>query len=181
MPSNVLHQALKFAYKHHKKQDRDPPEPLPYLTHVVDVVNILRYEGGETAPDLICAAFLHDVLEETDATTEEINDKFGAHVAQLVQELTRDEPSEEIRASLPADELWELRNQLLLDGISRMSPDAQKVKLADRVSNLRGALATREGERLEKYIRQSKLILERIPKEVNPNLWALVAKLAGGK
>lgn len=174
----ALHQALKFAYKAHRKQDRDGDCPLPYITHPVDVVNILRYEAGELDPEVLCAGFLHDVLEETDATLPDIEAKFGARVAGFVVELTRDEPGDEVRASLDEAELWALRNQMLLDGISRMSPEAMRVKLADRVSNLRGALATREGDKLERYRRQSGMILERIPRDVCPPLWDEVQRLS---
>ena len=179
MPSSPLERALKFAVKRHKGQERDGENALPYATHPADVVNILRYEGRETDTDVLIAGFLHDLLEETDTTAKEIEERFGTRAAGFVQELTRDEPSPEVRASLPEDELWELRSQLLLDGIARMSPEAQRVKLADRVSNLRGSLATREGEKLQRYLRQSRLILERVPRGVCPPLWELVKKLAG--
>lgn len=177
----ILHEAQKFAYKHHKKQDRDGECPLPYFTHAADVVNILRYEAMETDPEILAAGFLHDVIEETDATLPHLEELFGARVTGLVMELTRDEPSPEVRASLDSKELWALRSRLLLDGISRMSTDAQRVKLADRVSNLRGSLATRKGEKLTRYLSQSKQILEIIPREVCPNLWDLVATLSGSK
>ncbi len=174
----LLHQAQKYAFKFHKKQDRDGDSPLPYFTHPADVVNILRYEALETDPEILAAGFLHDVIEETEATLEELEAKFGPRVTGLVMELTRDEPSDEVRASLDEVELWELRSQLLLDGIARMSPEAQRVKLADRVSNLRGSLATREGEKLDRYLRQSRKILERVPREVSPKLWDLVDSLS---
>lgn len=175
----LLHQSQKFAFKHHKKQERDGDCPLPYFTHPADVVNILRYEALETDPEVLAAGFLHDVIEETAATLEELEEKFGPRVTGLVMELTRDEPSDEVRATLDEKELWELRSQLLLDGVARMSPEAQRVKLADRVSNLRGSRATRKGEKLDRYLRQSKLILERIPRDVSPQLWDLVASLSG--
>lgn len=172
---DLARRALKFATKRHKGQMRDGTPPLPYITHPVDVVNILRYEARETDPELLAAGFLHDLLEETETSDAEIEERFGSRVAQLVLELTRTEPSSDVRAALPDQELWELRNQLLLDGIRAMSVDAQRVKLADRVSNLRGAFATREGVALERYIKQSKMILERIPREVSPILWDWIA------
>lgn len=178
-PDELVRRALKFATKRHKGQTRDGAIPLPYITHPVDVVNILRYEARETDPELLAAGFLHDLLEETETTDVEIDERFGGRVAQLVRELTRVEPSSEVRATLPEPELWELRNQLLLDGIRAMSPEAQRVKLADRVSNLRGALATREGVALERYIRQSRMILERIPRDASPALWDWIAGACG--
>lgn len=167
----MLHRALKFAYRNHKKQDRDGESPLPYLTHVVDVVNKLRYLGGETDSDVLAAGFLHDILEETDATEAEVRERFGDRVADLVMELTREEPSGEVAAVLPLEELYELRSQLLLDGIARMSPEAMRVKLADRLSNLEGARATRPEEKLRQYEAQSRKLLEIIPRDVCPELW----------
>jgi len=167
----MLHRALKFAAKKHKKQDRDGTAPLPYLTHVVDVVNKLRYLGGVTDPELLAAGFLHDVLEETDATEDELREKFGDRVAALVIELTREEPAAEVASLLPPEELYTLRSQLLLDGIARMSPDAMTVKLADRLSNLEGARSTRSEEKLRLYEEQSRKILEIIPRETCPELW----------
>jgi len=175
----LVKRSLKFATKRHKGQVRDGTPTLPYITHPIDVVNILRYEARETDPEILAAGFLHDLLEETDTTADEIEERFGSRVAQLVCELTRTEPSVEVRASLPEPELWELRNQLLLDGIGAMSKEAQRVKLADRVSNLRGAFATREGLALDRYLRQSRMILERIPREVAPPLWDWITAAAG--
>ena len=173
---DLLAKSLKFATKRHKGQFRDGVDPLPYITHPVDVVNILRYEGSVADPAILAAGFMHDLVEETETTVEEIEARFGSRVAGLVSELTRDEPSDEVRASLPEVELWGLRSQLLLDGIARMSRDAQTVKLADRVSNLRGSKATREGWKLERYITQSRSILERIARDVCPSLWDLVER-----
>lgn len=173
----MLHRALKYAYRHHKKQDRDGEAPLPYLTHVADVVNKLRYFGGETDEEVLAVAMLHDVLEETEATEAEIRERFGDRVADLVVELTREEPSEEVAALLPADELYELRSQLLLDGIARMSPPAMRVKLADRLSNLEGARATRPEAKLRQYEAQSRRLLDRIPRDVCPELWDRVRAL----
>lgn len=167
----MLHRALKFASKKHKKQDRDGAVPLPYLTHVVDVVNKLRYLGGVTDEEILAAGFLHDVLEETDATEAELREKFGDGVTGLVTELTREEPAAEVASLLPPEELYALRSQLLLDGIARMSPDAMIVKLADRLSNLEGARATRTEEKLKLYEEQSRKILEIIPRDVCPALW----------
>lgn len=180
-PNTLPKRALKFAAKRHKGQKRDGTPPLPYITHPVDVVNILRYEARETDPELLAAGYLHDLLEETETTDPEIDERFGSGVAQLVRELTRTEPSAEVRATLPEQELWELRNQLLLDGIQSMSAEAQRIKLADRVSNLRGAFATRDSVALERYIRQSRMILERIPREVSPTLWDWIAGACGSE
>ena len=173
-----IRKALKLARQSHRGQWRDGDEALPYITHPIDVLNILRYEGRVTDEDLLCAALLHDVLEETETSVGTIAETCGERVASLVQELPRTEPSLEVSATLSPDELWTLRSQLLLDGIRAMSVDAQLVKLADRVSNLRGAHATRTGDRLARYQRQSVEILQIVPAEVSPALHATIDLLA---
>lgn len=171
----LVHRALKRAVKAHKKQDRDGDAPLPYATHPVDVLNLLRYDAGITDEEILAAALLHDVLEETDITAELIRREFGERVGRIVQELTRDEPD---RAGLSPEEVAQLRTQALLEEIDRMSDESKVIKLADRASNLRSALLTRTGERLESYIRQSHVILQHIDRSVCPILWDRVSDLA---
>lgn len=173
----VLHRALKWAEKLHRGQERDGPAPLPYLTHPVDVACKLRYFAGVEQTDDLCAALLHDVIEECGASPAKIAKRFGSEVEGLVRELTRTEPTQEEAAGLTPEQLWEVRNRLLLDDIRRMSRRAQRIKLADRLSNLEAALATRRGEKLERYLRQTYLILEAIPRDVSPRLWDAIRTL----
>lgn len=172
----LVHRALKRAVKAHKKQDRDGECPLPYATHPVDVLNLIRYDGGVTDEELLAAALLHDVLEETDLDYDDLAAEFGTRVARVVKELTREEPD---HAGLSPEEIWQVRTQTMLDEIDRMSDEAKVIKLADRASNLRAALLTRTGEDLNNYVRQSHLILDHIDRGVCPVLWDRVKDLAG--
>ncbi|MEQ1934336.1 MAG: HD domain-containing protein, partial [Fimbriimonadaceae bacterium] len=90
-----LAKAIKFARKAHKGQWRDGEPALPYITHPVEVVNRLAYIGEVQDEDLLCAAALHDVVEETDVTVAQIEARFGPEVARIVSEVTREEPDEE--------------------------------------------------------------------------------------
>lgn len=172
----LVHRALKRAVKAHKKQDRDGDAPLPYVTHPIDVLNLLRYDAGVVDEEILAAALLHDVLEETDVEVEDIEKDFGPRVARIVRELTRQEPDQ---AGLSPEEIWQVRTQAMLEEIDRMSEEAKVVKLADRASNLRTALLTRTGDSLNNYVRQSHFILEHIDREVCPILWDRVKDLAG--
>lgn len=163
--------------KAHEGQVRDGECPLPYITHPLDVLANLRYTGEVTDPDMLCTAVLHDVVEESGVSFDEIEERFGAGVRELVQELTRYEPTEEERAGLSKDEIWELRSQLLLDEIAKMSPRAQAIKLADRLSNLNEATRAKVGKKLDRYNRQTAKILKIIPKGCNPGLWEAVRRL----
>lgn len=172
----LVHRALKRAMKAHKKQDRDGSSPLPYVTHPVDVLNLVRYDAGVVDEEILAAAVLHDVLEETTETPDALGKEFGKRVLQLVKELTREELD---RAGLNDEEVWHLRTQAMLEEIDRMSNEAKLIKLADRASNLRAALLTRDGEYLSRYVRQSHLILDHIDRSVCPILWDRVRDLAG--
>ena len=121
--------------------------------------------------DLLCAAVLHDLVEETSTTILELTDSFGARVGSLVTELTRREPLPDETNGLSKAQVWSLRSKMLLDEIAQMSPDAQQVKLADRLSNLRGARLTKRGEKLERYRVQTAAILKLATRSVNRRLW----------
>lgn len=147
---------------------------MPYLTHPVEVLTALRYEGEETDQDLLCAAVLHDVVEESGAKIEDLAKEVGERAANLVLELTRREPTAEEREGLDKDALWKLRANMLLDEIREMSPDAQKVKLADRLANVRDAKRTKSGPKWKRYAWQTEEILKIIPKERCPGLWKAI-------
>lgn len=172
-----LESTIEFAMHAHRGQVRDGEVPLPYITHPLDVLANLRYTGEVTDPDMLCAAVLHDVVEESGVGFEEIEEKFGTGVRELVQELTRYEPTDEEREGLTKDEIWELRSKLLLEEIEQMSPRAQAIKLADRLSNLNEATRAKVGKKLDRYNKQTAKILKIIPKSANPGLWEAVRRL----
>lgn len=173
-----LHEAILFAAEMHRGQDRDGDHPLPYLTHPLEVLVNLRYTSDCTDEDLLVVAALHDLIEETEATPASIETRFGLRVRVLVEELTREEPSAERISGLSKDEVWRLRADMLLTEIGIMSSDAQRVKLADRLSNLREAKRTKSAPKLERYVKQTTRILEIIPRSVSPGLWdAIQAEL----
>ena len=172
-----LDDAIEFAMEKHRGQYRDGDTPLPYITHPLDVLANLRYTGEITDSDMLVTSVLHDVVEESGVQPEEIEEKFGRRVRELVGELTRYEPSLAETAGMSADERWELRSKLLLDEIENMSPTAQTVKLADRLSNLNEARRVKNGKKLDRYNRQTAKILKIIPKSVNPGLWEAIKRL----
>ena len=171
-----LHKAIRLAAKLHKYQDRDGQDPLPYISHPFEVMSNLRFIGGVTDEDMLCAAMLHDTIEECGVDPRVIEEECGKRVRSLVEGLTRQEPPQEVASSLSKDELWALRNRMLLTEIANMGPDEMTVKLGDRLSNLRQALVTRSGEKLRRYVLQSEEILKIIPESVNPPLWRTIRK-----
>lgn len=168
MSLSQLHQAVLFAADRHRGDDTDLN--IPYLCHVLDVVNNLAL-SGETDPTVLTAAALHDVVEHGGVSLEEVKTGFGEQVAGLVRELTRTEPDPSTTSSLSNSEIRTLRSKLLLQDVAKMSVRAKRVKLADRLSNLRVALRAREGKRLDRYLEQTRAMLNLVPPDVDRALW----------
>ena len=181
MPYRLLDKAIQLAARWHAGEDRDGANALPYIVHPIEVLINLRNVGEVTDETMLCAAALHDVVEETDATLEDIGDSMGKAVRDLVEELTRVEPKKSETRGMDKDAIWRMRADLLLAEIAEMSPAAQTVKLADRLSNIRDAKRTKPADKRDRYIGQTRRILETVPRERNPALWdAIAAELPEG-
>ncbi len=172
-----LELTLEFVLEAHRGQLRDGDSPLPYLTHVVDVLNNLRYVGGISDPAILHAGLLHDVLEWSDVTETELLEKFGAEVTGLVLEVTRSEPNHEQIQSMDRGGISQLRSEMLLQEVTQMSAQAKCIKLADRLSNFRAALQVRTPKRMERYRAKTRAILDVIPNETNLGLWEELDRL----
>ena len=119
--------AVQFGVRAHGKQQRKTGGP--YITHPIDAAMILLGEGDITDVATLQAAVLHDVVEDTPVGLDKIEAAFGAHVASIVDEVSDDK-------SLVASE----RKRAQIDHMPHVSPQAQLVKLADKISNLRGLI-----------------------------------------
>lgn len=122
--------AASFAAKKHNGQKRKGSDGEPYINHPIEVANLLTNAGKVDDAEMIVAALLHDTVEDTDATFEEIADNFGTVVAGYVRELTDDK-------SLPKAE----RKQLQVEHAPHLSNGAKQIKLADKISNIRDVTA----------------------------------------
>lgn len=128
--SRVLKAAL-FAAEKHKNQRRKDAEASPYINHPISLANVLATEGGVTDTDVLCAALLHDTIEDTETTADELRENFGDAVTDIVLEVTDDK-------SLSKAE----RKRLQIEHAAHASPQAKLVKLADKICNLRDILAS---------------------------------------
>ena len=85
--TGLVLQAARFAARKHRDQRRKGEQAEPYINHPLEVADVLWSEGGVTDPEVIAAALLHDTLEDTETTLNELRGTFGERVAALVGEL----------------------------------------------------------------------------------------------
>src|SRR2546421_12275730 len=90
----LVFEALSFASHKHRDQRRKGPEASPYINHPIALANILWREGDVHEPDVICAALLHDTIEDTQTTAEELRAHFGDRITCVVLEVTDDKTLE---------------------------------------------------------------------------------------
>ena len=122
----LLLKALAFAAHKHRDQRRKDPEASPYINHPIALADVLVNEGGVTDFEVLCAALLHDTVEDTATTADELRAEFGARIAAMVEEVTDDQ-------SLPKAD----RKRLQIEHAAALSAGAKLVKLADKICNLR--------------------------------------------
>jgi guanosine-3',5'-bis(diphosphate) 3'-pyrophosphohydrolase len=86
----VLTEAYKFSAIKHTKQRRKGIMDIPYINHPIEVANILSHTNKNVDISLLAAAVLHDTLEDTDTSFEELTEVFGSEISNIVLEVTDD-------------------------------------------------------------------------------------------
>jgi guanosine-3',5'-bis(diphosphate) 3'-pyrophosphohydrolase len=127
---DVVVRACDFAARKHSEQRRKDAKASPYINHPIALARVLIEEGSVDDHKVVCAALLHDTIEDTDTTYEELRGEFGAAIADVVVEVT--------------DTKWlgkEARKRLQVSKAGKSSEAARLVKLADKICNLRDILA----------------------------------------
>jgi guanosine-3',5'-bis(diphosphate) 3'-pyrophosphohydrolase len=124
-PSTLL-DALAFAAEKHRYQRRKDAEASPYINHPIAVAHVLATEAHSVDEVTLVAALLHDTVEDTETTDDELRHRFGEEVAQIVAEVTDDK-------SLPKEE----RKKLQIRHAARASDRAKRLKMADKICNIR--------------------------------------------
>jgi GTP diphosphokinase / guanosine-3',5'-bis(diphosphate) 3'-diphosphatase len=123
---NKLVRAIAFAADKHRNQRRKDHEASPYINHPIALANVLANEAGIEDERVLVAAVLHDTIEDTDTTGQELRQLFGKDVTDIVMEVTDDK-------ALPKAE----RKRLQIEHAAHISHAAKLVKLADKICNLR--------------------------------------------
>lgn len=128
-PIALFMKCVQFSAHKHKDQRRKDPAGTPYINHPINVATILAVEADIQDEDIIMAALLHDTVEDTPTTFDEIEKIFGPVVCGIVQEVTDDKSLEKME-----------RKRLQIIHASTSSNKAKLVKLADKLDNLRDLL-----------------------------------------
>lgn len=151
----IILTALEFASRKHRDQRRKDANSSPYINHPITLANILCNEANITDPQVICAALLHDTIEDTETTEQELKDIFGTAIAGIVVEVTDDK-------ALPKAE----RKNAQIEHAKHSSNRAKLVKFADKISNLRDILSTPPAdwsiERQREYFEWSKAVIDQM-------------------
>ncbi len=147
--------ALAFAAHKHRDQRRKDRQASPYINHPIQLMSVLCNEVGITDQEVLCGAILHDTVEDTETTVDELVQHFGQTIARIVDEVTDDQ-------SLSKPE----RKQKQIDGAARISDGAKLVKLADKICNLRDLdVAPPDGwdiERKREYYDWAKAVVDQL-------------------
>jgi (p)ppGpp synthase/HD superfamily hydrolase len=126
----LVSEAADLAARRHNGMARKGRGNEPYINHLAEVANLLALvtDGGDA--ELVAAGWLHDAVEDTETTREELAQKFSERVADLVVEVTDD-------MSLAKPQ----RRQKQIEDAPHKSPGAKLIKIADKISNIRARIA----------------------------------------
>lgn len=129
LETGLLDRAIEFAVHAHSGTERRG-KGFPYIVHPMEAMEIV----STITPDqeLLAAAALHDTIEDTDVTVEDIRREFGDRVAALVEE-----ESDKFTTGVSEEDSWHQRKQAAIDRLAAASHDAKIVALGDKLSNMR--------------------------------------------
>ncbi|APV52309.1 phosphohydrolase [Betaproteobacteria bacterium GR16-43] len=168
-----LIRAIDFAAAKHRNQRRKDEEASPYINHPIALTQVLKVEAGVSDIDVLAAALLHDTIEDTETTAEELQREFGPRIAGIVAEVSDD-------TSLPKVE----RKRLQVEHAATLSREAKLVKLADKICNLRDMLdappAKWDLARRKEYFEWAKEVVDNL-RGTHPRLEALFDLAYAGK
>jgi len=147
--------AMAFAAYKHRRQRRKDPEASPYINHPIAIAHVLSNEAGMTNAKLLAAAILHDTIEDTETTYEELRERFGKTIAGIVREVSDDN-------TLAKAE----RKRLQIEHAEHLSRRARLVKLADKICNVRDIASNPPHDwtlaRRREYFEWAKAVVDRI-------------------
>ncbi len=150
MKSDALFEAIEFATKAHRHQHRKGTG-VPYITHPLGVAHILIDHGCDE--ELVIAGVLHDTVEDTPVTLDDIRERFGKRVAALVEGAS--EPDKK--------DSWENRKQYTIEYLRTAPEDVALVACADKLDNIRSVRCD--------HLRMGDTIWERFKRDRQQQCW----------
>ena len=134
MDTDLLDRAIVFAVQAHHNTERRG-KGFPYIVHPMEAVEIV----ATITPDqeLLAAAALHDTIEDTDVTVNQLREAFGNRVAELVHSESDQLNGEVFTGGENESETWHARKQAAIDRLAAASHDAKIVAMGDKLSNMR--------------------------------------------
>jgi guanosine-3',5'-bis(diphosphate) 3'-pyrophosphohydrolase len=161
----LVSEAAELAARRHSGQQRKGHEDEPYINHLAEVASLLAtVTDGEDA-ELVAAGWLHDTIEDTDTSHDELAQRFGTRVADIVEEVTDD-------MTLAKSER---RRRQVIEAPNK-SPGAKLIKIADKISNIRARIFfepdLEQQEELADYLAWAEQVVNGC-RGVNPRLDAL--------
>jgi guanosine-3',5'-bis(diphosphate) 3'-pyrophosphohydrolase len=127
---SLLFKALSFSAEKHTKQRRKDIDKTPYINHPISLANILA-QRWVIDENVLCAAILHDTIEDTETTVDELQEHFGEKITSIVLEVTDDKSLEK-----------SVRKQKQVEHAASISHEAKLVKLADKIANITDIINT---------------------------------------
>ena len=129
LDTTLLDRAIVFAVRAHAGTERRG-KGFPYIVHPMEAVEIVATMTRDQ--ELLAAAALHDTVEDTDVTVEQIRSEFGVRIASLVAS-----ESDVVVEGVSEEDSWHARKQAAIDRLAHASHDAKMVALGDKLSNMR--------------------------------------------
>lgn len=126
MSHKILLQTINFAALAHRNQRRKDPDSTPYINHPIGVANLISTVGNDDDLVTLQAALLHDTIEDTDVTYEDLVEHFGNEVADIVVEVSDDKSLSKVA-----------RKKKQIEHSAHISNRAKTVKFADKLYNIR--------------------------------------------
>lgn len=166
MKTEKTKKAARYSAAAHKRQGQVRKySGRPYIVHPAAVAKIVQSVAHDE--DMVCASWLHDTVEDTDVTIDDIRKEFGDNVAEMVSDLTD--------VSVPSDGNRKTRKMIDRAHTSKALPASKTIKLADLIHNT-GDIVSNDVNFGRVYLREKKLLLE-VLGDGDPKLHALATDM----
>ena len=157
MTHTLILKAAHFSAQKHSTQRRKDENASPYINHPISVALAIAQIGGVDDPEILAAALLHDTLEDTETTPEELEHEFGKKVCDFVLDVTDDK-------TLPKEE----RKRRQIEHAKKISNGAALIKLGDKISNVTDVINNPpedwDNNRRKEYLDWAEKVIENCPK-----------------